>query len=94
MRCDEAVLRSEQRIIALDGLDTDHIHACGLYLAAVQRVRQILLHNKRTAAIVQNNDAVLHFCDGSLIDDAFRLRKQRAVQGMTSDSASSVSRFT
>ena len=71
----------QQRIVAADRLGGDHIQPRACDLAAVERVRQILLHDERAAAVVDEDDAVLHLCDRVPVDDALGFGEQRAVQG-------------
>ena len=76
----QAIFRAEQRIIFPDGFGGYHVKPCGADLAGIQSVRQILFRHKLTTAVIDDNDAVLHFCDVIPVDDALRLREQRTVE--------------
>ena len=80
VRRDDAVFRLEQRVIRADGFIADDIQPGGKHLSAVERIRQALLHEERAAAVVEQDDAVLHLRDGAGVDNPHRLREQRAVQ--------------
>ncbi len=63
VRSDDAVFRRQERIILPDRLRIDHVQPRSRQLAAVQRVCNVLLHNQLATGVVDENCAVLHFCD-------------------------------
>ena len=80
MRCDNAVLCAEKHIVCLDRFRGYNVQCRSRDLAAVECICQILLHNQAAAAIVDQNHAILHLCDVVLVDQAFHLWEQRAMQ--------------
>ena len=81
MGSDDHVLRSDQRVVHLDGLCGYNVHGSSCHLSAVKGVPQILLHNERTSGVVDDHNAVLHLCDSVFIDNALCVREERAVKG-------------
>jgi hypothetical protein len=67
VRGDDAVLGLEQGVIAADGLGRYHVQTRRVDLAAVEGVRKVLLDDERSAAVVEQDDAVLHLGDGVLL---------------------------
>ena len=80
MRRYNAILRLEQRIVPADGFGGNNVQPSGIHLSRIKRICKILLYNERTAAVVENNNAVLHFRDIILVDNPFRFGEQRAMQ--------------
>ena len=58
-----------------------NVQTGGSHFAEFQGISQILLYNQRTAAVVEDDDAILHFADGIFVDDTLGGREQWTVQG-------------
>lgn len=76
----QAAGRLQQRIVSANRLHGNHVQARREDLAVGQRLGEILFHNQRPAAVVQNDYAVLHSGDGVAADDALGGGGQRTVQ--------------
>lgn len=70
MGCDDAVFRLQQGVIGLDRLRGDHVQRGGRHFSGIQGVRQVLLHHHLSAAVIDNDNAVLHLVNVFLVDDA------------------------
>ena len=80
MRREDAVFRRQERIVRPNRLCIDYIQSRGCQLAAVQRICNVLLHDQLSAGVVEENRAVLHFCDRFFIDKARVFGRQVAVE--------------
>ena len=70
----------EEWVIRLDRLGRCHIHRRIGDLAARKRRREIRLDDELPAPVVDEDDAVLHLRNVRRVDDALRLRRERAVE--------------
>ena len=80
MRGNQTVLRCQEGIVTPNGFCGNHIQAGSIDFAGVESICKILLHNKLTAAVIDEDDTVFHFGNGLFVDHFIRLREERAMQ--------------
>jgi hypothetical protein len=76
----EAVLCMQQGIIERRGFAREYIDTGARKTFLIERIRQVLLYNKRSARGVDQKACRLHPRQGGSIDDSPRLRQKRTVQ--------------
>ena len=80
MRRNDTVLRFQERIIPFNRFSRYDVETGGIDLSTVKGIRQILLIDKASAAVVDDDHAVFHLRNAVFVDHPGVLRKERAVQ--------------
>ena len=69
MRCDNAVLRLEQRVVSADRFGRYYVKSSTSNLSAVECIGEILFYDHLTTAVIDDDDTVFHLCDVFLVDN-------------------------
>src|SRR5215469_7152858 len=62
------------------GLAREYVYTCAREALPIERIRQVLFYNKRSARGIDQKTSRLHSRESCSIDDSPRLRQKRAVQ--------------
>jgi hypothetical protein len=80
MRSDDAVVALEEWVVYCRWLGEHYIESGTEYLTGVKCFSEVFRNYERTAAVVDDDDAILHLRDVLLVDDALCLRCEYAVE--------------